>query len=131
MIVKVIQEYNHLPAIAAELRPKAQAAINKAAVRIEARIKTMMQDQKSGRTYPRGSRMHTASAPGEAPAIDYGALINSIQLSFGDMQAAVYSNMEYAPHLEFGTTKMAPRPAWIPAAEGEWESYLAELRRIV
>ena len=64
--------------------------------------------------------MHIASAPGEAPAIDYGKLINSIKaVKVGTMGAATITDSNYAVPLEFGSAKrdMAARPFFTPAAD--------------
>jgi phage gpG-like protein len=65
-------------------------------------------------------REHQASAPGEAPAIDTGALRRSvthkiIKLGWARYKAALGSKLPYAAYLEFGTRFIEPRPAWIPA----------------
>ncbi|MBI5964935.1 MAG: hypothetical protein HY863_15760 [Chloroflexi bacterium] len=79
---------------------------------------TIQQSGKSGRTYQRGGgKAHQASAPGEAPAIDYGHLINSIASARDGKGAIVYSNAEHAPKLEFGTARMAARPFMRKAAD--------------
>jgi hypothetical protein len=63
-------------------------------------------------------KVHRASAPGEAPATDTGALVNSIyNESRGKYSRAIGSRLDYAYYLEFGTFKMAKRPSWIPAVE--------------
>lgn len=76
---------------------------------------------KTGREYARGvnnDKVHRASAPGEAPATDTGALVNSIyNESRGKYSRAIGSRLDYAYYLEFGTFKMAKRPSWIPAVE--------------
>jgi hypothetical protein len=76
---------------------------------------------KTGKLYPRGKngdKVHQASAPGEAPATDTGALVSSTYFTQPDpLTAAIGSRLEYAFHLEFGTMKIAPRPSWLPAAE--------------
>lgn len=71
----------------------------------------------SGRAYKRGGVMHRASKPFDSPARDTGAL--GSRLSAAD--AIAYENDELtatfgarhypiATYLEFGTSKMAPRP---------------------
>jgi len=76
---------------------------------------------KTGREYARGvnkDKVHRASAPGEAPATDTGALVSSIyNESRGKYSKAIGSRLDYAYYLEFGTFKMAKRPSWIPAVE--------------
>jgi len=76
---------------------------------------------KTGREYARGvnnDKVHRASAPGEAPATDTGALVSSIyNESRGKYSRAIGSRLDYAYYLEFGTFKMAKRPSWIPAVE--------------
>lgn len=76
---------------------------------------------KTGREYPRGAngdKIHRASAPGEAPATDTGALVSSIyNEDRGQGVKAIGSRLPYAYYLEFGTFKMDARPSWIPAVE--------------
>lgn len=72
----------------------------------------------TGRRYTRGNRTHTASAPGNAPAVDSGRLRQSIgvqQVAEGHYR--VGTNVEYAPYLEYGTRRMAARPFLRPAFE--------------
>ncbi len=63
---------------------------------------------------------HQASAPGEAPMTDSGALVASIKPpEVGDLFATVGSPLVYASYLEYGTRKMAPRPIWHKTADKE------------
>jgi HK97 gp10 family phage protein len=89
---------------------------------LEASIKRDMATKKSGREYARGNKTHVASAPGESPAPDTGALLNSIQSELEyttktSASALVGTNQVYAVPLEFGTAKMEARPFMRPAAE--------------
>lgn len=84
---------------------------------LEGIIKKSMQNSHGGRTYRRGARTHTASAPGEPPAIDYGALVNSIASEREGNEAMVFTDQEVGPHLEFGTARMEARPFMRPAAD--------------
>lgn len=77
-------------------------------------VKSSMNSAKQGRTYRRGKKSHTASAPGEAPAIDYGSLINSIGVEREGNDAVIFTSAEAAPHLEFGTARMQARPFMRP-----------------
>lgn len=94
-------------------------AVAATAITITNDIKKAIQSPpKTGRLYRRGNAAHRASAPGEAPATDTGALVNSIAYKQEDrLQATISSRIKYAPWLEFGTRKMKPRPAWRPAVD--------------
>lgn len=99
-----------------------QAAANttlSGALFAEGEAKKSMQGPKTGRIYKvsKTGKLHQASAPGEAPAIDTANLVNSIQHEqVGRRDARTFTNTEYGPPLEFGTAKMAARPFMIPAA---------------
>lgn len=71
------------------------------------------------RVYRRGRRVHVASAPGSAPAPDTGRLSSSYGWRVTSLGVGwlleVGTAVEYAPHLEFGTSRMAPRPHLRPA----------------
>ena len=89
-----------------------------AAVRNTA-VESIAQSPKTGRTYTRGNIVHQASAAGEPPATDTGRLVNSI---YHDVEnrgreiiGIVGAGVDYAIHLEFGTSKMAARPFLQPA----------------
>jgi len=54
---------------------------------------------------------YRASNPGQPPGIRSGRLVNSISNEkAGRLRRAVGTNVSYAPHLEYGTSKMAARP---------------------
>lgn len=64
-----------------------------------------------------GGKNHTPSAPGEAPNADTGFLDRSIAAEkTGELTAIAVANASYAAALEFGTSKMEPRPFMAPAA---------------
>ena len=71
----------------------------------------------SGRVYKRGSRTHQASAPGQYPASDTGRLMGSINSEITPKEAIVGTNLVYGMYLEFGTSRMAPRPWLLPSFE--------------
>jgi len=155
--VTVTVRSNNLAQIAARL-PRALTEIVKETLNdVESDIAVAMGEPKSGRQYRRGERWHQASAPGQAPAMDMGALAASIQQRLDDRGDAgargmVYSNMEYAPYLEYGTGStgaaaplperpadvsyttsvvgMAPRPYMTPAAERARPGFEEKLRRL-
>ena len=144
MKATVTVKVNDLGRIAAALPRELTQIVRETLNEIESDIAVAMGEPKSGREYRRGERWHQASAPGEAPAMDMGALAGSIQQRLedrGEQGAAglVYTNVEYAPYLEYGTGStgaayplperpadvdyttsvvgMAPRPYMTPAAE--------------
>ena len=83
-------------------------------------VRRIQQGPASGVTYEKYSprRTHTASAAGEAPATDTGRLASSVDFKReGPMSATVGSQVAYAAMLEFGTSRIDPRPAWVPATE--------------
>jgi HK97 gp10 family phage protein len=61
------------------------------------------------------SASHKASAPGESPATDTGFLVSSIKADRNGLSAKVFSSLQYAFWLEYGTTKMEARPFITPA----------------
>ena len=73
--------------------------------------KSIASGAKSGRRY--GS--HTSSAPGQPPANWTGKLLRSIKVQKMKGISFVYVTAKYAEFLEFGTSKMRPRPFIIPA----------------
>lgn len=82
-------------------------------------VKAIQNGPATGRTYrlKNPTRTHRASAPGEAPMTDTGALVRSIKIDTAPGMAMVGSQLAYAAYLEYGTRKMAPRPIWTPTAE--------------
>jgi len=65
----------------------------------------MRNTPKTGNTYERGGKTHTASSAGNPPAIDTGRLVSSITMrpatAFGKTPTAkVSTNVEYSQYLE-------------------------------
>jgi HK97 gp10 family phage protein len=113
--------FNRLPKLGTEMRAKAGQVVAKTAMDVEAKAKLSMEGIKHGNLYRitrHGQTVtHRASAPGEAPAIDTGALRNSVRAQRkADLEWWVTTN-EYAAYLEYGTRRMAPRPFLRPAVE--------------
>lgn len=129
-VVKLVK--NDVGKLAAGLTRKARSAARKAALDTKREITDRMSDAKSGRIYKRGQKIHQASAPGEAPAIDTGTLVNSIQVvDYGRAGAMVYTNTEYAEVLELGGRHVLARPFMRPAVEKVAPKFLAAMRQIV
>lgn len=116
-----------LPAAKAYSGRLARALMDGAGLIIEADWKRMLSHK-----YPRqgGKKIHVASAPWEPPAVDTGRLRASITHGVVDNGAAVHIGSEtaklemkgggmvnYLTYLEFGTSRMAPRPSARPVCE--------------
>ncbi len=68
-------------------------------------------------------RVIQRSLPGEHPRKETGELQAGISISQDrrNLYTVIYSTTDYAADLEHGTTKIAPRPAWLPAFLGQWQ----------
>lgn len=77
--------------------------------------KSILSGAKSGRQYYVNGARHTASAPGQPPANVTGALVRSIKVTKERNKSIINISKNYAIFLEFGTSKMRPRPFIIPA----------------
>lgn len=63
-------------------------------------------------------RQHQASAAGQYPASDTGRLASSVQVELNSANSIrVGTALKYGAYLEFGTSKMAPRPWLMPSVE--------------
>ena len=117
-IKKVLSQLENLDK---QLEPDFQEIVKGGAqlIRGEA-IKSIQTGAKSGVMYqmynPR--REHRASAPGQAPASDTGNLVSKIIVKQKTRNITnVESNANYSAFLEYGTSKMQPRPFMLPAFE--------------
>lgn len=107
--------------------PAARQVVKETLLAVEAHVKVGMSGPKSGALYGN----HQASAPGESPAIDTGALVNSIGTEMtGPLRGIVYEGMEYAAYLEYGTVHMAARPHMTPAVEAVRSRFFERMRAI-
>lgn len=125
---------------------------------LERHIKLSMKEG-TGKLYPRGKgkgkKYHQASEPGRPPASDSGRLRASITYAVSNGKKSepkgkgarpddgvgvppakrdeviciVGSNVEYAPHMEIGTHRIAPRPFARVALEQKKDILLKELAR--
>lgn len=99
-------------------------------------IKSVQRGTKSGAVYTRSSGQnlsptHRASAPGQAPATDTGALASSIKAESKDLSGRVYSDLTYAFWLEFGTLNMEARPYLTPALMANKRYFVDQLKNAV
>lgn len=114
-----------------EARRAVQATAQK--VRSDA-IESISRERSIGREYELYSprRTHVASAPGDAPNTDTGALVRSIKaVNLSGPAAKVGTPQDYGWFLEFGTRQMAPRPWLIPAAQKNRRFLVDKLREAI
>jgi HK97 gp10 family phage protein len=138
---------NRLAAMIGPIALKADQLVERTAQHVVSHMKISMASPKHGRTYGRGAskysmhsgqkiatafRFHRASAPGEAPAIDTGHLVNSIQIEkTGQAQRTITVGAGYALALELGTRRMAARPSMRPALEKEYPVFRRDVGKLV
>jgi HK97 gp10 family phage protein len=81
--------------------------------------KRVQRGSKTGEIYEKYNprRTHTASAPGESPATDTGFLASNITIESKELEAWIIAKAKYSAWLEFGTSKIKPRPFMFPAYE--------------
>lgn len=77
----------------------------------------VLRGQRSGRVYklPFSKKTYRASAPGEPPAVRSGRLriswaARAIGKSDSEVIASIHTDVKYAPWLQEGTDRIAPRP---------------------
>jgi hypothetical protein len=108
-----------LEALMADVAGGSSPTVRLAGLELVRAAKLELSQPGSGRTYRKGKHTHVASAPGEPPAVDTGALRNSIDMETVGGVLRVGSGLEKAPGLEFGTIEdgghIAPRPFMRPA----------------
>jgi HK97 gp10 family phage protein len=129
------QLQRELRRLSGDLREEAGKAVLATAVEMRADIvKSIQRGPASGITYEKYKprRTHTASAPGQPPMSDTARLANSITFDrLGDLTASVGSELNYAPWLEYGTSRMAARPFFRPAVERMRPKYIGKLEDLI
>lgn len=85
----------------------------------------------SGRTVKVRGGVHLISKEGEAPNTDTGALQRSLQTEVKGNDVYVGTANKYAPHLEYGTKNMKPRPFLLPALRAKSSDILELLKGAV
>ena len=117
----------------AEVEKKTRDAVHRSAYRIHgSAVKRIQNGPASGRTYEKYQprRTHKASAKGEAPMADTGELVSKSGVNTDSMYAEVVFFADYARYLEFGTTKMDPRPFLVPSLEEDIPVLRSELMEV-
>jgi phage gpG-like protein len=116
------QVQRNMKALSAKFGQAAFDAGNTVAQMIWSTAIKSIQDESQGEQVTRYTAagnpyIHSTSMPGGAPNTDTGALVSSIQVEIKQDDIYVGSRLEYAYHLEFGTSRMQARPWLIPAVE--------------
>jgi hypothetical protein len=111
---------SNIPQLVGRMRLRAKQLVRKTASEIAADTRTSMGGLKHGRDYQRVGKIHRASAPGEAPAIEtpgngYAQTIRAAQVD--ELTSAVGTDDARGPALELGGARVAARPHLGPAAE--------------
>ena len=112
-----------------EVQREVSKVVMRTAADLEADVKIRIQQgPATGRVYTRGNVTHQASARGEAPASDTGALLGSIYHErVSRLFAVAGSRMVYAAALELGSRKIEKRPAWVPAIKAIGPQYIRDM----
>ena len=113
--------------IVEEITYQAKSRAFRAANELRNSALTVLRGKRSGRVYKRpfSKSKYTASAPGEPPAMRTGNLRMSWRLQSASerigntvtIKPAITTEVKYAPYLEEGTDRMAPRPFKDPIIE--------------
>jgi hypothetical protein len=129
--------YNHFPALSSQLVQQVDALCEDTAYRaLRAAQIAIESPPKTGKIYRHGKHgqiSHQASAPGEAPASDIGALSDNAKIMQEKLAMwDVLFYQEYAAVLEFGNAAgtLLPRPYLRPAIEGVRARFDAGMRKL-
>ena len=100
---------------------------------VERTAKTIMRDSPTNPDVAYGKKGHHPSFAGNPPAPDTGTLMRSIthEVSGNGKQVigevgSIIHNSDYPKYLEYGTSKMKPRP-WLSASLIKCQSWMANL----
>jgi len=131
--IKVTLDDARLRAFPANLRREGKKLVRATAKSIQGRMVIKIEHgPKTGRLYRHGNVVHQASAPGEAPATDVGNLAGGITTADGGpLTEFVDVGAEYGSHLEYGTSRMAPRPFMKPSFEDERPAFNAGVAKLI
>lgn len=110
----------------------AEKAVNESANNVAKEMKkSILTGSKSGRQYFIKGRRHQSSAPGQPPANSTGQLVRSIKVKKINNGQEITIDANYAAFLEYGTSKMRPRPFIFPALMKVKKNLLTKLKGLV
>ena len=107
--------------------------VTMASAEVERTAKTIMRDSPTNPDISYGKKHHHPSYAGNPPAPDTGTLMRSITHSvtvkngevIGEVGSIIHDS-DYPRFLEYGTSKMKPRP-WLSASLIKCQSWMANL----
>jgi hypothetical protein len=107
--------------------------VTMASAEVERTAKTIMRDSPTNPDVSYGKKHHHPSYAGNPPAPDTGTLMRSITHSvtvkgnevIGEVGSIIHDS-DYPRFLEYGTSKMKPRP-WLSASLIKCQSWMANL----
>ena len=107
--------------------------VTMASAEVERTAKTIMRDSPTNPDISYGKKHHHPSYAGNPPAPDTGTLMRSITHSvtvkngevIGEVGSIIHDS-DYPRFLEYGTSKMKPRP-WLSASFIKCQSWMANL----
>lgn len=126
---------NKLEKIKAGTTKEVEQVLDDAARKMYTTAVLQMGKVSQGRVYIINGKPHTASLPGDYPNVLTGALRNSLfwDLQRGKLTArfGVKGGLEYARYLEYGTSKMAPRPFIRPSYDKHYKDVAPSVSKII
>lgn len=115
-----------------EIQGREKKFVTVACAEIERQAKTLMRDTAVDMEKTYGKKGHHPSLPGNAPAPDTGTLMRSITHEIKQERDEVIGNVgsilrnpDYPKFLEFGTSKMKPRP-WLSTAIEKSQNFMEQ-----
>lgn len=115
-----------------EIQRREKKFVTVACAEIERKAKTEMRDTLVNPAVTYGKKRHHPSMPGHAPAPNGGTLMRSVTHEVkveGDevvgLVGSTLRNPDYPKYLEYGTSKMKPRP-WLSTAIEKSHNFIVQ-----
>ena len=123
--------YSNIPLVGPRIEAALARAVQNSAKAIQDDTKASMRESKSGRTYIIGGRVHTASAPGESPAVFSGELIGSITAYEENTLTWIVPAEGKGAMWEYGMFGFPARPYFRPAANKEFPEFERNVKQAI
>jgi len=117
--------FNHIPHVTPLVRKALARQVAQSAKNIETHVHDRMREPKHGKTYTIGGKQHTASAPGEAPAVLTGELIESVEEYAESELTHIVPSTGIQAWWEYGLRGLPARPCFRPAVGAEEPEFTA------